>query len=162
MIVLSCKKGQFCDKIILIFWWRKKMTLNNLQDTIYNFVSQNKIFKMFIDVSDYIVYAFVVLYFISKLISFSSLFDAILYYLFFILFIAAAIGKKYIAIIALLVNNIICSSHELISAFITSRYSTTYFYITSNSVWKIGISIFLDFFLCFLFLFILKKENSSK
>ena len=137
------------------------MTFNKLQDIIYSFFSQNKIIKNFIDISDYISYAFVILYFISKLVSFNLLVNASLYYLFFILFITLAIGKKYISIIILTVNNIICSLNELLINLLNFRYTSSYSYVISSSYWKIIISILINFFVCFLVLSVLKKNNNE-
>ncbi|MDQ5983980.1 MAG: hypothetical protein RUMPE_01009 [Eubacteriales bacterium SKADARSKE-1] len=136
------------------------MTLNKLMDTIYSFVSQNKILKIFIDFSEYITYVFVILFFLSELIPFSSLFNAILSKFFFLLFVAAVIGKKYIAIIVLLINNIICSLNKLLLIILFTKYNP-HCSCLLISTWKPGISILINFALCSLALFILKKHSNN-
>lgn len=135
------------------------MNVEKLESDLYEFIAQSRILKFCVDVSEYFIYLLVVLMITSSIISFGELADTVMYYAFFVLFVLAFAGQKYVGLVVLFASNILCSVYEV---FWISIYGKVYYSRAFGSVfWGSLFSILGSLFLMCLFYTLLKRKNNK-
>lgn len=134
------------------------MNIEKLETAIYEFISQSRIARFCVDVSEYFVYLLVVLMITNAIISFGELADTVLHYGFFVLFVLAFAGQKYVGLVVLFAANMLCSLYDFLWVNIYGKvYCSPGF---GTFFWGPVFSILGSFALMCLFYILLKKKNN--
>lgn len=135
------------------------MNIEKLENAIYEFISQSRLLKFCVDASEYFIYVMVVLMITNSIISFGELADTVMYYAFFVLFVLAFSGQKYVGLVVLFAGNIVCSCYDFLWINIYGR--SYYSYGFGSFFWGPFISILGSYFLMCLFYTLLKLQNDK-
>ena len=133
------------------------MNIEKLESAIYDFISQNKVLRLCVDLSEYLIYLEVVLMITNSIISFGELADTVLYYAFFILFVLAFSGQKYVGLVVLFAGNILCSIYEFLWVNIYGKSYQSYGF--GSVFWGPFFSIIGSGFLMCIFFILTKRKK---
>ena len=133
------------------------MNIEKLENAIYDFISQNKVLRLCVDLSEYLIYLEVVLMITNSIISFGELADTVLYYSFFILFVLAFSGQKYVGLVVLFAGNILCSVYEFLWVNIYGKLYQSYGF--GSVFWGPFFSIIGSGFLMCIFFILTKRRK---
>lgn len=133
------------------------MNIEKLENAIYDFISQNEALRLCVDLSEYLIYLEVVLMITNSIISFGELMDTVLYYAFFILFVLAFSGQKYVGLVVLFAGNILCSVYDFLWVNIYGKLYQSYG--LGSVFWGPFFSIMGSGFLMCLFFSLTKRKK---
>lgn len=135
--------------------------LNDVRGEIWRHMNAYPLTRVLVNVSDLMIFLAVTLSIISKFVMMGGLIDALLYYVFFALFIFAFAGKKYAALTVMFTGNMLCAVYEL-SYIINNEFFVYYSLMAPVSLWRYTFSAIANGLLAVSCVWILGKVPRSR